>query len=229
MKTHDCKQHSQAWYDLRLGRPTASRFDCIVTPTGKRTANAARANYLAELVGERLTRTVQQHFVTAAMERGTILEPRARAYWQMATSKEIAQVGFVTPDHGLWGCSPDGLADDCVLEIKCPLRHNLVARLIDEDYSEYIAQAQAEMWICEKTHCDLVLFSDEQGIPSRIITLDADPKMHAAFEASVPEFCAEIDAAEKTLVALGGGISPDALRDCSAEVDAWAKYEGPKP
>ena len=39
MKIHNVEQGTEAWFDLRLGMPSASKFKDIVTPKGKASAS----------------------------------------------------------------------------------------------------------------------------------------------------------------------------------------------
>ena len=110
MNIIDCKQGDGTWMGLRCGRPTASRADCIITSAGAATKGAKRDGYLHELTAEAVTKTVEMHFVTAAMERGTTLEPEARNWYALVKGVEVQQGGFAASDCGRWGCSPDGLA-----------------------------------------------------------------------------------------------------------------------
>ncbi len=195
------------WHCARLGIPTASNFAAIVTPTGKPTANAARQTYKCELLAERMTGQLTSHFVSAAMERGTELEPQARAWYQLETNKPIKSIGFVQLDTGagLCGASPDGMAADRGLEVKCPLNHTIIGQLLaDVPPLDYIMQCQAGMWVTGVVRWDLVLFSGTSGIPNRIYELRADERLFAAFETCIPAFCAELAAAEAKLVAMGG-------------------------
>jgi hypothetical protein len=56
MKIIDCAQGSPEWFAARAGRVTASRIADLMAKT-KTGWGACRANYLAELVAERLTGT----------------------------------------------------------------------------------------------------------------------------------------------------------------------------
>jgi len=217
----ECKQGSKDWREARLGKPTASRWCDFITPTGKPAANKARTDLLCELVGERLTGFIAQHFATAAMERGTLLEPEARKWYVADTNREVRQVGFL--DAGRWGCSPDGVCADRGLEIKCPLSTNMVRLLLAEDAdaaADYMLQCQAGMWISGLPLWDLVIYSGTAGLPNRIITLRADKDMHKAFDEIVPVFCDAVDAAENKLRAAGGGIN---MRDQYAELTGEEK------
>ena len=216
----DCEQGGGAWLDLRKGRPTASRFDCIITKKGKRTANAARTNYIRELVVERITGRVYEHYVSKPMEFGTLMEPQARAHYTDATGREVEQVGFILHDSEAYGCSPDGLVgDDGMVEIKVPTTATYLGQIIAEAATEkaYVQQVQAQMWICERAWCDLCIYADEHqevtatGIknrspnspvfPSRIIRVEADLKYHDALDIELHAFCAEVAEAEARCMA----------------------------
>ena len=72
------EQRTEEWFAARLGRVTASRIADVVAKT-KTGYGAGRANYMAELVCERLTGQRAEGFTSKAMQHGTDTEPRARA------------------------------------------------------------------------------------------------------------------------------------------------------
>jgi hypothetical protein len=123
----------------RLGKATASRMKDICKKQKNGGYYADRANYLKELVYERLTNREVNHFRTSAMQRGIELEPRARATYELREGVTVDRVGFVDhPTLLMSGASPDGLiGDDGGLEIKCPEyavhQETLVAEDIPED------------------------------------------------------------------------------------------------
>ena len=204
----DCQQGGTEWHHARLGIPTASRFADIVTGTGKASKSAARESYKCQLLGERLTRQLMSNFVTPAMMRGTELEPQARAWYSLETGRDVREIGLAVLDGDGWRCgaSPDGLCDDRGLEIKCPLPHTLIAQLLGDGAPEdYAMQVQGNMWVCGLARWDLVLFSGTSGLPNRVFTIEADAKIHAAFEEHILAFCRELDECEARLIALGGG------------------------
>lgn len=110
------KQGSPEWFALRVGKITASRVRDAVAKPG----SAARENYKAQIVAERLTGLPQNdRNETEAMRRGTEKEPFARMAYEAATGSLVDQVGFIS--LGNFGCSPDGLVNgDGGIEIKCP-------------------------------------------------------------------------------------------------------------
>ena len=55
------------------------------------------------------------------MQRGTEKEPIARAAYEAHTGTFVTQTGFwLHPEIPFFGASPDGLAGDGLIEIKCP-------------------------------------------------------------------------------------------------------------
>ena len=202
MKIHDCIQGSAEWLALRCGIPTASRFGDIITPTGKAVTGAARRNYALELIGERMTGKAHPHMVTAAMMRGTELEPKARQWYELRTGRAVSAVGFVSGpgERQLWGSSPDGITTDGGIEIKCPLRTALLSMLANgHPEPDYYLQVQGNMWVCQRYHWDFVLYTDERGLPSVVWTIAADDKVWTALDRELPVFCNEVRELERTI------------------------------
>lgn len=207
------KQGSPDWFRMRLGKPTASQITNVVTAQGKATASEARSKYLAELVLERITGKVREIFVTAAMQRGVELEPRARAWYEIETGRDVRKVGFVERDDftGMFGCSPDGMCEDRGLELKALLPQNHIACLLSgKTPAEYVQQCQFSMFVTGVPRWDLVLFTDAAGVPNRTWELEADAKVQAGFLEHVPAFCREVDEAVKSLLEQGAVLQePD--------------------
>jgi len=191
-----CDQRDATWFAERMGIPTASRFSDIVTPTCQERKGERRETYIHELVAERMTETTQEHYVSAAMERGTILEDEARRWYELRTGRTVTQVGVVFQNKWRkWACSPDGLWEDRGMEIKCPLRQTIVKYLIDgKPPGDHMIQMQAGMWITGLEKWDYVLYTDEQNIPSVIWTVEREEKFMSAFDKFLQPFCEEVEA-----------------------------------
>jgi len=119
------QQRSDAWYALRRGLPTASRFDAILTP---KTAEPSKAqdSLINELIAESIQPPEQgfiRHYISPEMEQGMKLEGEARCSFELeyAKGQPVKEVGFIMHDCGLFGGSPDALVgDDSGLELKVP-------------------------------------------------------------------------------------------------------------
>jgi len=115
------EQRSDTWFSARLGKVTASRVADVMAKTKSGPA-ASRQNYMMQLLCERLTGQREEGFTSAAMQRGTELEPEARSAYEIETGGIVIETGIhVHPDIPAFAASPDGLiSTDGVLEIKVP-------------------------------------------------------------------------------------------------------------
>lgn len=121
MRLIDCEQQTPEWYAARLGIPTASCFDKIITPkTGKLSAQAD--GYIDHLIDEIVRPEAERGFGgNWHTERGNELEPEARDLYALIHDVTLRQVGLVLSDCGRMGCSPDALVNsDGGLEAKAP-------------------------------------------------------------------------------------------------------------
>ena len=115
------EQRTEEWYKARLGKVTASRVADVLAKT-KTGVSASRANYLTELVVERLTGQQAEFYTNDAMQWGTDTEPQARMAYEAHKNVLVDEEGFIDhPSISNFGCSPDGLIGDSgLIEIKCP-------------------------------------------------------------------------------------------------------------
>lgn len=207
MQIEYCEQRSTEWLSLRMGIPTGGSFDRIFKLDGTLKDSAPRRTYAIELAAERFTRVLQDHFVGSAAEHGIHLEPRAADWYYMQTDIEMERVGFVYPDgHKQWGCSPDRLGTERGLECKCPLRTQMVRCLLsgDKPPSCYMLQVQAALWITGLPEWDLVAYTEDRGMPSRIWTVEPDKELHKAFEKELPKFCKQVEKITEKLREVAG-------------------------
>lgn len=206
MKIIQCEQGSADWFEARLGKPTASHFGDIITATGKIRTGATPRRYMIELLAERLTGLPTQHFETAAMERGTHLEPVARKWYSFSTGRDVRQVGLITTDCGRHAGSPDGLCEDRGIEIKCPMTATFCdiaeSRVLPDDH---LLQVQGLLWLTGLKAWDYVLYTDVRGLVPVVITCTPNAAIHAALTEALPIFSDKLDAMEQAMRADGHG------------------------
>ena len=115
----DCKQGTEEWFAARLGIPTASEFNKVITPA-KMEASKSADTYINKLVAEWLRGMADESFQSDWMKRGHEVEEEARDYYAFRFDVEVKQVGFCLEEAKRFGCSPDGLiGEDGGVEIKC--------------------------------------------------------------------------------------------------------------
>lgn len=195
---HDVIQGTPEWHALRCGRVTASRVADIVRKT-KTGYSTSRANYMAELIAERLTGTSAEGFKSAAMQWGTDTEPQARAAYELMRDCDVQQVGFVI-HHSIdrAGASPDGLVGlDRLVEFKCPLTATHLDTLLGSSIpSDYITQMQWQMaCMPERKVCDWVSFDPRLPASMQLFIqpVQRDNAIIAMLEKEVTAFLAEIE------------------------------------
>lgn len=196
----DVVQGQAEWHWARLGIPTASNFDRILTPK-KREYSKAADTYIHELCAEWLTGIPHGSDSSAFMDRGTDLEARARAYYELQQGVTVTNGGVCLLDSKLAACSPDFLVgDDGGGEIKCRSAAKHVAGLLEGD-SEAFAQIQGNLWITGRKWWDSENFNPV--LPSSIVRVERDEAYIAALDSALTRFWKDLQVARDTLLALG--------------------------
>jgi putative phage-type endonuclease len=193
------EQRTEEWHQARLGKVTASRVADVMAKT-KAGYGASRANYMAELIVERLTGRPGDSFQSPAMTWGTNTEPLARAAYEAHKGVLVEEVGFVPhPTIPMAGASPDGLVDmDGLVEIKCPNTATHIETLMTGNVPlKYVLQMHWQMICTGREWCDFVSF---------------DPRMPEGMQLFVARFM----------------YSNDTASDLIKEVTAFLKELGDK-
>ena len=192
----DCmEQRTEEWFSARLGKVTASRVADVLAKI-KSGESASRKNYKMELVVQRLTGKPQESFTNAAMEWGTEQEPFARMAYEAHTGTFVKEEGFV--DHPTiegFGCSPDGIVGEGLIEIKAPNTANHIETVLENKApSKYIPQMQAQMACTGAKWCDFVSFDPRvpEDLQLFVVRVERDQEYIDAMEVEVKQFLSEV-------------------------------------
>lgn len=207
---NDSVQRDMAWHAQRLGIPTASMFNAIMTlPRSNADKDAGNLSdtafsYAIELVKQRLSGE-RTELNTAATEWGTDHEPEAVEAYQALTGNKVIECGFVKHAEFETGASPDGLVGlDGGIEIKCP--HNSVNHIKTfikgEVPKQYIAQVQGQMWVIGLDWVDFVSFDPRMPEHSQIkvIRVERDNDYINLLEDRVTPFIEKLNQYEAVLL-----------------------------
>jgi putative phage-type endonuclease len=207
------EQGTESWFANRLAKVTASRIADVLAKT-KTGYSASRANYMTQLVLERITQTRAESYSNAAMQWGTDQEPFARAAYEAHTGQMVEEVGFMPhPEIEASGASPDGLVGDCgMVEIKCPssstalevwLTHSQGGNPVD---AKYYAQMQWQMRCADRQWCDYVVFDPRMPGKAQlfIYRVERNADWLKTTEDEVVKFLAELDAKVSALKSIIG-------------------------
>lgn len=168
---HNFEQGSDDWFIKRLGKITASNIFNF------RGNSKARTKLIYEKASEIINGIVPEQITSKDIDRGKELEPVAREMYQFVTNSKVNEIGFAELNEYV-GVSPDGLvADDGLIEIKCPRPTGFLYQLINGYKSIdklYIYQMQMQMYVCNRQWCDYVIYNENFANSIHIIRIERD-------------------------------------------------------
>lgn len=194
-------QRTPEWFQARLGKATASRFSDILART-KSGYSASRQNYLMELVCQRLTGRQEETYCSPAMQWGIDNEAKAKAAYEFLRGRDVAEVGFLLhPDHAHVGCSPDGLVEEGLIEIKCPMTAHHIETVRFGMPAKHVPQIQGQLWVAGAAWCDFVSYDPRlpPGLDLYVQRVERDEKFIETLAQEVLAFLDEVGVVESEL------------------------------
>jgi hypothetical protein len=199
----DVEQGGAEWFAARVGIPSASVFDKLVTSKGA--LSTSRQKLLYKLAGERVLGEKEEGYTNGAMQRGIELEPEARSLFELITGFATKEVGLCYYDKRKdRSCSPDGLVETGMtlmegLEIKCPELATHVEYLLGNKLpTKYFQQVQGSMYITglEKWY----FMSYYPSMKPLIVEVERDEIFIAKLDRALNDFVVELDETHKLLI-----------------------------
>ena len=179
MRIIDVEQNTDEWLEARLGVPTASAFNMLVTGQGLDSKQIDK--YGKQLAIEEHIRQSPKHFFgNSFTNRGHDLEPDAIAEYEFIYGADVQKVGFCVADNESFGFSPDGLvADDGLIEVKCLEDVNHLDLLYSNRHekkvpTKYLPQVQGQLLGSGRTQCDLYFYHPQMDSLRFTIIRDCD-------------------------------------------------------
>ncbi len=198
-------QGSSGWFAARAGKATCSRFVDVLAKLKTGAPAKARETYKWELVVERVSGAVVDHFTGTATQWGTDQQGNAIMRYEAHTGAMVEEAGFIPHAHiNNVGGSPDGLIGlDGGVETKCPFNSAIHLQTFLNGMSEdHMPQVQGLMWVTGRKWWDFLSYDPRLPEPYDIyverIVRDSDYILNLAEE--VDSFLAEV---QKTLDQLG--------------------------
>lgn len=172
------EQRSEEWYKVRELHLTASNASTIIA-NGKGLETLCRQKVLEYILPEN-----REGFVSNDMERGILLEPVARKFYEEVTKDKVEEVGFVELSEHI-GASPDGMIPEKKkgLEIKCPNDKTFLNYLLDGGYpKDYYNQCQMNMYVSGYDSWDLMFFNPNFKSGMMVYTINKDEETFQKLE-----------------------------------------------
>ncbi len=187
MKIIPGEQYDQDWWTARRGKITASEMGNILTPKTLKLA-AAADSYIHRLIGDLFDVEYprKDENTSAAMRRGTAMEPESRAWYELESDLDVQQVSIVLSECERFAASPDGLVgDDGLLECKNPMPNTHVKWLLEGVLpDEHKGQAHGLMIVTGRKWVDWLAYCP--GLPPLLLRVTPDEytaKLAEALEA----------------------------------------------
>ena len=198
------EQRSEDWFAARLGKVTASKVKDVMAKGRGGAPSATRQTYMMQLLCERLTGKREEGFTSAAMQRGTELEPLARAAYEIRTGNIVDETGcFSHSKIDGFMASPDGLVGSVgLIECKCPNTATHVATLQSGRHDpQYDWQMLAQMACADRDWVDFVSFDDRlpEELQYACFRFHRDEKRIREMEAEVKLFLEELADLEREM------------------------------
>lgn len=206
INTEVLEQRSPEWRMARVGCVTASRvYDVICRNKPKNGQSvgdysAKRANYMDEIVSERITGQPMEWKEVRSLTERAEMEPDARACYSFYTGHEVELIGFVKHPCVPWvGASPDGIVGkQGMVEIKCLDAKNhlkLFTERWQDVVGDYLPQVQLGLLCTKRKWCDFVAFNPMMPEDLKLFTLRVKPDEPAMslIEQEIGRFLAEVN------------------------------------
>ncbi len=196
------EQRSQEWLAIKAGKVSGSGVKNIRAKVKSGEA-AGRRNYRMKLVMERLLgRPLEDGYTNTYMDRGTEVEPIARAMYENYAEVLVDEIAWVPhPTIENFGVSPDGLVGtDGLVEIKVPSMPVHIGYWLDamdgKVPTDYTDQMLAQLACTGRQWCDFVSYDDRvvEDMQLVVVRYQPDRKEIEKLEKEVTEFLVEVNA-----------------------------------
>jgi len=153
------EQRTEPWFQLRLGKPTASRLvDWLAVSKAKTGAGKplkARLDYEKELIFERKFGVAFEHYVNSAMQDGIDFEDFLLRQYEKEKGVTVVPVGAWYNDAFL--ASPDGgVNDEGIVEAKVLKDNSFADVLVDGVPDKHWKQMQGQLFASGRKWCDYI-------------------------------------------------------------------------
>jgi len=153
---YDIKQNTPEWFMAKLATPSASEFDKIITPAGKKVKAKTTATYMARLLWEWTSgypcQSETPTYQSPWMEHGHEYEETVCKAFALMTGMTPEKIGGVSNWDGLLWASPDRIIKGIAcFEAKSPAPWTQILYLIDKPQlsEDYYPQLQGQLFVGE--------------------------------------------------------------------------------
>jgi hypothetical protein len=207
MIIHPAAPNSLEWLQARVGIPTASELDQILTPNFKIRTGQMPWSYCYRKLAEKWLGSTVAGYQSIDMEIGQILEQEAIPTYEILRDEKVQRVGLVLTDDEGFGASPDGIVGDdcdCGIEIKCPRADTHVKYLLGGCVpEEHMLQVQGGLFATGFTNW--IFMSYHRRMPPLIVHVTRNREMQDAIAEALTVFYEAFDDSWAHMVEINKG------------------------
>lgn len=189
----EVEQNTDEWYTEKLGKPSASNADKLMTLDLK--PSKQREAYMNELAAEIVTGQRDPNgYQSGYMGVGQERQEECKQLYELLHDCQVTKAGVCYPDRKkLFLCSPDGLIEESHgLEMKNVAPKTQVKYLLKNELpTEYFPQIQFSLLVTGFKFWDFMSYSP--GLKPLIVRVQRDEKYIAALQRELVTFCAELN------------------------------------
>lgn len=192
----DVEQNTDEWHQARMGIPTASAFDKVISKGRSDKPSAIRRKYMLQLLGERLTGVPTENFDTPQFQRGHHDEDIAANDYAFRQAVEVETAGFMR--RGDMGYSPDRIiaGTSGAIEIKSKKPDLQLALMFDDVLpEEHKPQVQGGMLVGGFDFVDFVSYCKD--LPLFVKRVYRDEKYISWLHEQIQQFNQELAEMER--------------------------------
>jgi len=198
------EQGSNSWLKAKLGVISASNISSALAKKG----TATREGYMMELIAQVATGEMPE-LSAKSLGWGKDNEAMSRSAYEMLTSSDVIEVGFIYGKDRRYGVSPDGIikGDRKGLELKNPWNSKVHAEFLalDKIKPEYVYQVQFGMFVTGFEYWDFASYDPRfKKNQLKVLTIKRDSALMDRFENEVGAFILEMDVFLKRMDILFG-------------------------
>lgn len=195
------EQRTKPWYDLRLGKPTASRLADWLAVSKAKTGTGkplkARLDYEKELIFERKFGVAFERYVNSAMQDGIDFEDFLLRQYEKEKGVTVVPVGAWYNDHFL--ASPDGgVNDEGIVEAKVLKDNSFADVLVDGVPDKHWKQIQGQLFASGREWCDYIA-GNLSTKKFKVIRVLPDKEFHEYLELALQESLVTADFSDDQL------------------------------
>lgn len=195
MIKHFIEQRSEAWYQIKTGKISGTKFSDLMAGENTKTYKDLVLTISSQIITGEIN---EESYTNAIMERGIEMEDYAAGAYETDMEEKLEEIGFIEPEeddefYGVVGVSPDRLISEKkgLVEIKCPLAKTHLSYIKRNELpAVYKHQVQGQLFVSKYEYCDFVSYFPNMKL--FVYRVYPDKNLHEEYCERLRKFITEV-------------------------------------